>query len=236
MYSFIHVRALTYTRSYIQTWRAFDVCMHMNTMYREIYSFIQSYIPTYRPSGRRLSPQLVPILTGTGCRMVSITDPYGCWSRSSRQEKLLLFQITPEISSQGWLDPVSDPLLIRKNVSAAYRTRDLWNCSQEIWPLNHRGGHIVRLLTKCHGVWFSFILIYPHSFIHSFYIHSSFVCSTFIHHSFILSFLHSLIQFFIRSFIHSFIHLFIHSFIYSFIHSFIHFSFVYSSSYTHIHY
>jgi hypothetical protein len=39
------------------------------------------------------------------------------------------------------MDPVPDPLLLRKYGSAVNRTRDLWVSSQELWPLDHRGGH-----------------------------------------------------------------------------------------------
>jgi hypothetical protein len=38
------------------------------------------------------------------------------------------------------VDPVPDPLLLRKSVSAGNRTRDLWVSSQELRPLDHRGG------------------------------------------------------------------------------------------------
>jgi hypothetical protein len=31
------------------------------------------------------------------------------------------------------VDPVPDPLLLRKSGSAGNRTRDLWICSQELW-------------------------------------------------------------------------------------------------------
>jgi hypothetical protein len=36
------------------------------------------------------------------------------------------------------VDPVPDPLLLRKSGSAGNLTRDLWVCSQEVWPLDHR--------------------------------------------------------------------------------------------------
>jgi hypothetical protein len=42
------------------------------------------------------------------------------------------------------VDPVPDPLLLRKSDSARNRTRDLWVSSQELRPLDHRG----RLPTK----------------------------------------------------------------------------------------
>jgi hypothetical protein len=36
------------------------------------------------------------------------------------------------------VDPGPHPLLLRKSGSAGNRTRELWVCSQEIWPLDHR--------------------------------------------------------------------------------------------------
>jgi len=39
------------------------------------------------------------------------------------------------------VDPVPDPLLLRKSGSAGDRTRDLCICSQKLRPLDHRGGH-----------------------------------------------------------------------------------------------
>jgi hypothetical protein len=51
-----------------------------------------------------------------------------------------IFQVTPHLSSRGWVDPVPDPLLLRKSGSAGNRTRDLWVCNQEVWPLEHKGG------------------------------------------------------------------------------------------------
>jgi hypothetical protein len=38
------------------------------------------------------------------------------------------------------VDPVPDPLLLRKSGSAGNRIRNLRICSQELWPLDHRGG------------------------------------------------------------------------------------------------
>jgi hypothetical protein len=39
------------------------------------------------------------------------------------------------------MDPVPDPLILRKSGSAGNRTRVLWVCSQELWPLDHRYTH-----------------------------------------------------------------------------------------------
>jgi hypothetical protein len=54
------------------------------------------------------------------------------WSRYS------FIQVAPQLSSRGWVDPVPDLLLLRS------RTRDLWICSQKLWPLDHRGGQKAR--------------------------------------------------------------------------------------------
>jgi hypothetical protein len=49
-------------------------------------------------------------------------------------------QLAPQLSSRGWVDPVPDPLHPRKSGSPGNRTRDLYICSQKLWPLDHRGG------------------------------------------------------------------------------------------------
>jgi hypothetical protein len=46
------------------------------------------------------------------------------------------------LTSRGSVDPVPDPLLLRKSGSAGDRTRDLCICSQKLWPLDHRGGRV----------------------------------------------------------------------------------------------
>jgi hypothetical protein len=53
-------------------------------------------------------------------------------------------QVAPQLSSRGWVDPVPDSLLLRKSGSAANRTWDLWICSQELWPLDHRDFNILK--------------------------------------------------------------------------------------------
>jgi hypothetical protein len=58
-----------------------------------------------------------------------------------RPEPLLFFQVASHLYSQGLSGHVPDPLLLRnKSGSAGNRTRHLWVCSQEVWPLDHRGG------------------------------------------------------------------------------------------------
>jgi hypothetical protein len=45
------------------------------------------------------------------------------------------------------VDPVPDPLLFRKSGSAGNRTQDLWVISQELRPLDHRGGRLEQYQT-----------------------------------------------------------------------------------------
>jgi hypothetical protein len=54
------------------------------------------------------------------------------------QSRYISIQVAPQLSSRGWLDPVQDPLLLRKSCSSGNRTRDLRICSQELWLLDHR--------------------------------------------------------------------------------------------------
>jgi hypothetical protein len=48
---------------------------------------------------------------------------------------------------KGRVDSVPHPLLLRKSGSSENRTRDLWVGSQELWPLDRRGGHDIPFST-----------------------------------------------------------------------------------------
>ena len=51
------------------------------------------------------------------------------------------------------MDPVPDPLLLRKSGSVGDRTRDLCICGQKLWPLDHRGGHkCIYTVYKCKAI------------------------------------------------------------------------------------
>jgi hypothetical protein len=45
-----------------------------------------------------------------------------------------------QLYSRGWVDPVRDPLLLRKSGSAENRTRNSGSVSRNSTPLDHRGG------------------------------------------------------------------------------------------------
>jgi hypothetical protein len=59
------------------------------------------------------------------------------------------------------VDPVPAPLLLRKTGSAGNPTRDPWVSSQELWPLDHRGGR--HYATKQEGIWDRFPVRSPKS-------------------------------------------------------------------------
>jgi hypothetical protein len=85
---------------------------------------------------------LVSTFADRGRRMVSSTDPYGRILGFLDRSRYFFFQVAHQLYSRGWVDPVPDPLLLRKSGSAENRTRDLWICSQKLWPLDHRGGRL----------------------------------------------------------------------------------------------
>jgi hypothetical protein len=84
--------------------------------------------------------KLVPTFVDRGCHMVCMKDPYDCILGFLDWNRYFFFQVAPQLYSWGWVDPVPDPLLLRKSGSAGNRNRDLWICSQKLWPLDHRGG------------------------------------------------------------------------------------------------
>jgi hypothetical protein len=92
----------------------------------------------YRPSDRRLSGKLVSILTDRKCRVVSAKNPHSRILGFLYRSRYYFFQAASQLYWRGWVDPVPDPLLLRKSGSAGNQTLDLRICSQELWPLDHR--------------------------------------------------------------------------------------------------
>jgi hypothetical protein len=56
------------------------------------------------------------------------------------RSRYIYIKLAPQLHTRGWVDLVPNPLLLRKSDSAGNLTADLWICSQELWPLDHRGG------------------------------------------------------------------------------------------------
>jgi hypothetical protein len=84
--------------------------------------------------------EVIATFAARWCYVVSATDPHGRILGFLDWSLYYFFQVAPQLYSRGWVDPVPDPLLLRKSDSAGNRTRDLCICSQEPWPLDHRRG------------------------------------------------------------------------------------------------
>jgi hypothetical protein len=109
----IHIRCSSYRQSP-------DLCKRSQVIRTP---WPESASELYRPSDRRLSSKLVPTFADRGCHVVTVTDPYcrivGFLDRSC----YFFFQVAPQLYSRGWVDPVPDPLLLRKSGSAGNRSR-----------------------------------------------------------------------------------------------------------------
>ena len=99
-----------------------------------------------RQSGRRRSAKLVPTFADRGVSRGQrkrsprpLISVYRTWIAT------YFIQVAPQLTSRGsrgWVCPVPDPLSLRISGSAGNRTRHLCICSQKLWPLDHRGGHL----------------------------------------------------------------------------------------------
>jgi hypothetical protein len=77
----------------------------------------------YQPSDRRLSAKLVPTFADRGCHVVSVTDLYGLTLGFLDRSHYFFFKVAPQLYLRDWVDPVPDPLLLRKYGSAGNPTR-----------------------------------------------------------------------------------------------------------------
>jgi hypothetical protein len=85
----------------------------------KLTSWHESASELYRPSDRRLPETLVTTFAVRRCRVVIVTDLYGRILRFLD----FFFQAALQFYSRGWVDPVPDPLLLRKSGSAENRTQ-----------------------------------------------------------------------------------------------------------------
>jgi hypothetical protein len=65
----------------------------------------------------------VKFLRIEGWRVVSVTNSYGRILGFLNRSRYFFFQVAPQLYSRGWVDPVPDPLLLRKSGSTGNRTR-----------------------------------------------------------------------------------------------------------------
>jgi hypothetical protein len=77
-------------------------------------------IPTERPP---LAGKVSANFVGTACHVISLTDPYSSVLDFLDRNWYFFFQVAPQLYSRGWVDPVSDQLLLRKSGSVGNRTR-----------------------------------------------------------------------------------------------------------------
>jgi hypothetical protein len=92
----------------------------------------ESVSKLFRPSDRCLWAKLVPTFADRGYHVVSVTNPDGCILGFLDRSRYFFFQVAPQLYPRGWVDPIPDPLLLRKSGSSGNRTRYLWICSQEL--------------------------------------------------------------------------------------------------------
>jgi hypothetical protein len=113
----------------INTHQTIEQCPTTLTHFLSLWPLSASEL--YRLSNRSLSAKSVPTFVDRGCHVVSATDSYSRILDFLGQSRYYFFQVAPQLHS-GWVDPVPDPLLLRKSGRARNRTQDLWNCSQEL--------------------------------------------------------------------------------------------------------
>jgi hypothetical protein len=77
----------------------------------------------YRQSDCRLSAKLLPNFEDRGWHVVCVTDPYGSILGFLDRSHYFFSQVTLQLYSRGRVDPIPDPLLLRKSGSAGNRTR-----------------------------------------------------------------------------------------------------------------
>jgi hypothetical protein len=92
----------------------------------------QSASGPYLSSDHLLSAKLVPTFADRVCHVVSARSPHGRNFDFLDRSRYYFFQVAPQLFPRGSVDPVRDPLLLRKSGSAGNRTRDPCICSQKL--------------------------------------------------------------------------------------------------------
>jgi hypothetical protein len=93
---------------------------HQTNKQNSVACVCERTMPTKR---KRLVGEVSANFCGYRCHVVSVTDPYVRILGFLDRIRCFSFQVTPELYSRGWVDPVSDPLLLRKSGRAGNRTR-----------------------------------------------------------------------------------------------------------------
>jgi hypothetical protein len=90
--------------------------------------------------------------------VVSVTDSYGRILGFLDRSRYCFFQASPQLYSRGWVDPVPDPLLLRKSGNAGNRTRTSGFAARnsDYWTLLYFNFGL--LLRKLQYKWFAILL------------------------------------------------------------------------------
>jgi hypothetical protein len=97
----------------------------------------------YRPSDRRLSAKLVPTFPDRVVLHSQRDESLRLYYRLSRPEPLLFHPISSSIVLTILSGPRSRTTTSQKIWYCRGSNLDLWICSQELWPLDHRGGLVL---------------------------------------------------------------------------------------------
>jgi hypothetical protein len=102
---------------------------------KKTYSVAFSPQANYTDRSNAAAGEVMPTFAGRSAQLISSAVNLSFLDRSRH----LFFPVAPQLSSRSRVDPVPDPLFLRKPDSAGNRTWNLWICSQKLW-LDHRDG------------------------------------------------------------------------------------------------
>jgi hypothetical protein len=120
----------------------------VQVFFGEISPWPESASEQYRPSNCLLSAKLMPTFEDRRYRVVSVTDPLRPYYRFSRPEQLLFISSSSSIVLTRLSGPRSRPTNSHEIWEQLESNRDLWICSQELWPLDQEAIEIWTLISK----------------------------------------------------------------------------------------
>jgi hypothetical protein len=88
------------------------------TVLRHLLFLLRGLSPPANYTDRATAVDLVPTFADRGCRVVSATDPFSRILGFLNLSRYFFFQVAPQFYSRGCVDPVPDPLLLKKSGSA----------------------------------------------------------------------------------------------------------------------
>jgi hypothetical protein len=98
-------------------------CIVLNlTKKTKLNSMAWVYERTIPTEGPLLVDEVSVNCCGWRCHVVSVTNPYGRNLDFLDRNRYFLFQVAPQLYPRGWVDPVPDPLPLRKSGRAGNRT------------------------------------------------------------------------------------------------------------------